>query len=125
MYTVAVTREFVAQHFLTSGGDGPESRWHSHHYRVEVQLEGRRLDEHGYLVNIDDVKAALGAQLDLYRDTTLNEAPAFEGLNPSIEHFARALCHALTAGIHASNLEAVAVTIWEDEHSWARFRHEI
>ncbi|MEZ4656751.1 MAG: 6-carboxytetrahydropterin synthase [Caldilineaceae bacterium] len=42
MYTLAVQRDFVAQHFLIGGDWGPENQWHSHHYRLEVQLQGSR-----------------------------------------------------------------------------------
>jgi 6-pyruvoyltetrahydropterin/6-carboxytetrahydropterin synthase len=31
MYTVTITRDFVAQHFLIGGDWGAENQWHSHH----------------------------------------------------------------------------------------------
>jgi 6-pyruvoyltetrahydropterin/6-carboxytetrahydropterin synthase len=43
MYTVAVKRDFVAQHFLVGGDWGAENQKHSHHYEVELQLEGATL----------------------------------------------------------------------------------
>ena len=124
MYTVAVIKDFVAQHFLIGGDGGPESRWHSHHYRVEVQLEGRTLNNHGYLVDILDIKTNLEELLARYRDQTLNEAPEFEGLNPSIENFARIFCQALSSHIKAPNLNAITIKLWEDESAWAAFRQE-
>ncbi len=45
LYVVAVKRDFVAQHFLFGGDWGSENELHSHHYRVELQLEGSRLDQ--------------------------------------------------------------------------------
>ncbi|MBT7783576.1 MAG: 6-carboxytetrahydropterin synthase, partial [Anaerolineae bacterium] len=56
MYTVAVKRKFVAQHFLIGGDWGAENFLHSHHYQVELQLEGATLDKHGYLVDIVDIE---------------------------------------------------------------------
>jgi 6-pyruvoyltetrahydropterin/6-carboxytetrahydropterin synthase len=108
MYTLAVQRDFVAQHFLIGGDWGAENDWHSHHYRLEVILEGAELDRHGYLVDIVDVESNLEALVDHYRDKTLNELPEFEGLNPSIEHFTRIVCHTLAEGIKANNLHAIA-----------------
>ena len=64
MYTLAVQRDFVAQHFLIGGDWGSENEWHSHHYRLEVVLEGAELDEHGYLVDIVDVEGNLEATVD-------------------------------------------------------------
>ena len=123
MYTLAVKRDFVAQHFLIGGDWGAENSWHSHHYQVEVQLEGRELDHHGYMVDIVDVERNLDAIVDEYRDKTLNDLPEFTGLNPSIEHFTRIVCTTLAARIKANNLEAVTVKIWENEIAWASYRH--
>lgn len=125
MYVVAVKRDFVAQHFLIGGDWGAENEWHSHHYVVEVQLEGERLDRHGYLVDIVDIEANLEELVAHYRDKTLNDLPAFEGLNPSIEHFCRIFCRQLAARIKAETLSAMTVKIWENEIAWASYRQVI
>ena len=52
MYTLGVRRDFIARHFLIGGDWGPENFPNSHHYILELQLEGRELDQHGYLVDI-------------------------------------------------------------------------
>ena len=121
MYTVAVRRDFVAQHFLIGGDWGPENDWHSHHYRVEVQLEGATLDEHGYLVDIVDIEHHLEALVTHYRDKTLNELPEFAGRNPSIEPFARLLGQELISRL-PEPLSAVTVRIWENDIAWAAYR---
>ena len=121
MYTVAVSRDFVAQHFLIGGDWGAENDPHSHHYRVEVQLEGASLDAHGYLVDIVDIETQLEALVVHYRDKMLNDLPEFEGLNPSIEHFARIFCRSLSGRIQAPNLSAITLKIWENEIAWAAY----
>lgn len=125
MYTVAVKQDFVAKHYLL-GADaaGPESRLHSHDYRVEVQLEGKSLNRDGYLVDIVVIRENLEAVLVKYRERTLNEAPEFVGLNPSVEHFARILCEELCKRTGTQDLSAVTVRLWEDESAWAAFRRE-
>jgi 6-pyruvoyltetrahydropterin/6-carboxytetrahydropterin synthase len=125
MYTVAVKRDFVAQHFLIGGDWGSENQWHSHHYQVEVQLAGAALDKHGYLVDIVDIQTHLEELVAYFRDKTLNETPEFKGLNPSIEHFARIFCQALADRIRASNLSAITVKVWEHENAWATYRQEL
>jgi 6-pyruvoyltetrahydropterin/6-carboxytetrahydropterin synthase len=122
MYTVAVKRDFVAQHFLIGGDWGAENDWHSHHYVVELQLEGESLDRHGYLVDIVDIEAQLDALVAGYRDKTLNELPQFAGLNPSIEHFSRILCTTLAERIKAPTLCGMVVKIWENDIAWAAYR---
>jgi 6-pyruvoyltetrahydropterin/6-carboxytetrahydropterin synthase len=122
MYTVAVKRDFVAQHFLIGGDWGAENELHSHHYAVELRLEGTTLDEHGYLVDIVDIEEHLEAIVAYYRDHTLNDLPEFAGLNPSIEHFSRILCQTLEERIDAPNISALTVVIWENDIAWASFR---
>ncbi|NPA06551.1 MAG: 6-carboxytetrahydropterin synthase [Chloroflexi bacterium] len=122
MYTLAVLRDFIAQHYLVGGDWGPENQPHSHHYRLELRLEGSQLDEHGYLVDIVAVNAALDALLSRYRDHMLNDLPEFDGLNPSLEHFARILAHRLAERLRAANLHALEVRLWEDETAWAGYR---
>lgn len=127
MYTVAVKRDFVAQHYLIGGDWGDENKKHSHHYRVELQLKGRELDRHGYLADIVDIESRLNAQALRYRDRTLNDLPEFGGLNPSIERFAHILCKALSDGINAPNITAITVKVWENEIAWASYeqvKHE-
>lgn len=124
MYTVAVARDFVAQHFLIGGDWGPENIKHSHHYQVELQLEGEILNEHGYLVDIADIEAHLETLVAYYRDQTLNDLPEFKDRNPSIEHFSRILCQQLSSRIQASNLQAICVKIWENNIAWASYREE-
>jgi 6-pyruvoyltetrahydropterin/6-carboxytetrahydropterin synthase len=124
VYIVAVQRDFVAQHFLTGGDWGAENQLHSHHYKVEVQLEGNALDRHGYLVDIVDIESRLEGLVDYYRDKTLNNLAEFNDLNPSIEHFSRILCAALAERIQAANITAVTVRIWENDIAWASYRRE-
>lgn len=121
MYTVAVKRDFIAQHYLVGGDWGAENELHSHHYQIELQLEGQELDQHGYLVDILDIENILNSLVAHYQDQTLNELPEFEGLNPSIEHFVRILCQSIDAKIQATNIQRVTVKLWENEIAWARF----
>jgi 6-pyruvoyltetrahydropterin/6-carboxytetrahydropterin synthase len=125
MYTLAVKRNLIARHYLVGGDWGPENELHSHHYQIEVQLQGRELDQHGYLVDIVEVEVRLEELLDYYRDKTLNDLPEFAGLNPSIEHFARLFCSQLRQQLQAPNLTSLQVKIWENEIAWTAYRQEI
>jgi 6-pyruvoyltetrahydropterin/6-carboxytetrahydropterin synthase len=122
MYTLAVQRDFVAQHFLIGGDWGAENFWHSHHYRLELQLEGAELDRHGYLVDIVHVEELLAQVVTQYKDKTLNELPEFAGLNPSIEHFCRIVATWFSAQLNAPNITTVTVKIWENQIAWASYR---
>ncbi len=121
MYTLAVKRDFVAQHYLIGGDWGAENEWHSHHYALELQLTGTQLDRHGYLVDIVAVEQELDAVVASYRDKTLNDFAEFEGLNPSIERFTHIVCNALAQRLDLPNIESICVKIWENDTAWASY----
>jgi 6-pyruvoyltetrahydropterin/6-carboxytetrahydropterin synthase len=125
MYSLAVKRDFVAQHFLVGGDWGAENTKHSHHYAVEVEMEGAKLDQHGYLVDIVDVEKHLDELVHFYRDKTLNDLDEFKGLNPSIEHFCRIFAEGLAARIEAGTIETLTVHIWENEIARASYRMKL
>ncbi|MCG2783773.1 MAG: 6-carboxytetrahydropterin synthase [Anaerolineae bacterium] len=124
MYTLAVKRDFIARHYLIGGDWGPENFPNSHHYLLELQLSGERLDQHGYLVDIIDVEKHLNETVAYYKEQMLNDLPEFAGLNPSIEHFARILAGQLNEKIHAPNISRLAVRLWENEIAWVSYHLE-
>ena len=124
MYTLAVRRDFIAQHALVGGDWGAENLPHSHHYVLELQMEGDTLNQHGFLVDIVEVEQALTGLLKGYRDHLLNDLPEFSGLNPSLENSSRILCIGLSKSISAKNIRSVNVVLWENETAWASYRIE-
>ncbi len=125
MYTTAVKRDFVAQHYLVGGDWGAENEKHSHHYQVEVQLMGDALDQHGYLVDIVDITRALDDLVSQLRDQTLNDLPLFSGLNPSIEHLARLFCQSFARRIQTSTISRLRVQIWENDMAWSAYEQTL
>lgn len=119
MYRLSVSREFIAQHFLTVPDPGPEGEIHSHRYTVEVRLAAPELNEYGYVVDIDAVDAALDDLESRYRDALLNDLPEFEGLNPSVEHFARLFGDRFASAVPMAEVAELAVRIHEDDDAWA------
>jgi 6-pyruvoyltetrahydropterin/6-carboxytetrahydropterin synthase len=123
VYSVTVKREVIAQHFLVGGDWGRENERNSHRYEIEARYEGPSLDQHGFLVDIDAVSSMLDDLVERYRDRTLNELPEFDGLNPSVEHFARILADRLV--IDAPNIAVLEVTVWEDGTAGAAYRRSL
>jgi 6-pyruvoyltetrahydropterin/6-carboxytetrahydropterin synthase len=121
MYTLAVRRDFIARHFLIGGDWGPENFPNSHHYVLELQLEGTELDQHGYLVDITDVEKNLDAVIGYYKEQMLNDKLEFKDLNPSLENFVRILATSLSDCIQAKNITTLRVKLWENENAWAAF----
>jgi len=121
MYSVAVSRNFIAQHYLIGGDWGKENSLHSHFYKVEVNLEGRNLDQHGYLVDIVDIEKNLDQLVDHFTDKTLNSLPVFNNLNPSIENFCRIMWEMYSKMIVTGTIESLTITLWENEIARASF----
>jgi 6-pyruvoyltetrahydropterin/6-carboxytetrahydropterin synthase len=121
MYTLAVRRDFITRHFLIGGDWGPENFPNSHHYILELQLEGLELDQHGYLVDIVDVEKQLDELITYFKEKMLNDLPEFKGLNPSLEHFSRIFAASLNERIKADNIVAIKVILWENDSAWAAF----
>lgn len=122
MYMLGVRREFIARHFLIGGDWGAENFPNSHHYILELVLEGAELDQHGYLCDIVDVEKHLDDVVGYYKEQMLNDKPEFAGLNPSIEHFARILAETLNERIEAKNITGLKVVLWEHANAWAAFQ---
>ena len=125
MYSVAVQRDFIANHFLTGGDWGPENESHAHHYVVEVRVDGQELDAHGYVVDICEIETVIEELVNRYRDRTLNRLAEFDGLNPSLEHFARIISDSISERIQTQNLTSLTVKIWENDIAWAAYTKDL
>lgn len=120
MYSLAVCRDFIAQHYLIGGDWGAENTRHSHAYRLQLLLRGATLDRHGYLADIVEVERAISDTLAQFRDRTLNELEPFADLNPSLERFAKVLHDALRSRLPSERF-TLAVKLWENERDWAGY----
>lgn len=123
MYRLAITRDFIAQHYLIGGDWGAENFKHSHSYRVEVLLRGAALNQHGYLVDIVELESALTEITAQFSDHTLNDLTRFAGLNPSLERFAKVFYENLCAKLVLQDL-SVTVKLWENDRNWAAYGPE-
>lgn len=122
MYSLAVRRDFIANHFLIGSDWGNENFTHAHHYIAEVRIISEALDQHGYLVDIVAIEAALEGVVGYFRDQLLNDKPEFVGLNPSIEHFSRIICEKLLVSIDPPGTGTLQVKLWENPDCWAGYR---
>lgn len=122
MYKLAVKKDFIAQHFLFGGDWGAENQKHSHHYRLEIQLTGKDLDSHGFVVDVMKVNEHLEELITRFRDKTLNDLPEFKDINPSIENLARISYQTLHRSMHEDVALTFKVKIWEDEIAWVVYR---
>ena len=129
MYSIGFFRPFRARHFLIGGDWGPENGLHEHHYRVEWVLQGPRLDNDGFLLDLVAVENLLDEAVAEVRDTTLNDHPAFKNLNPSVERLARFLSDRLVDGRSQwdpdRRLRSSVVKVFENENAWASWSADL
>lgn len=122
MYSLGLRREFIARHYLIGGDWGAENTEHSHRYRLELVLEKKELDQHGYLVDIVEAARHLDAIVADFQDKTLNALAPFQALNPSIERLATVIHELAGQRLADFRLSALTVTVWEDDIAWTAYR---
>lgn len=120
MHSLAITRQFIARHYLIGGDWGRENDLHSHHYRLEVRLVAPTLDHHGYLVDIVELDHVVQTVIERLSECVLNDLPEFRGLNPSIERLAYLVWSHLNSAL-AIDQQRIAVRVWENESDWAGY----
>ncbi|MDH5525847.1 MAG: 6-carboxytetrahydropterin synthase [Nitrospirota bacterium] len=96
---------------------GLESRPHGHNYLIEVTVAGEVRPESGMVVNIKDVKAAMGAVLADYDHRNLNgDHPAFARQAPTTERVVQQMWADLQGRLTDGTLERVR--LFENEDTW-------
>jgi 6-pyruvoyltetrahydropterin/6-carboxytetrahydropterin synthase len=115
-------RKFSARHHLIGGDWGDENVEHIHNYQFELVLEKKELDQHGFLVDIVEVEHHLDEVTAAFQGQYLNTLAAFTGINPSIERLANVIHDIFTKRLESFQLEALTVTIWEDDIAWTSYR---
>lgn len=122
MYRLGVRRKFSARHYLIGGDWGEENIEHSHNYQLELVLEKKELDRHGFLVDIVEVEQHLDEVTAAFQGRLLNTHIAFTSINPSIERLATVIHEIFSKRLDSFDLETLTVTIWEDDIAWTSYQ---
>ena len=114
MYELKIITHFAAAHRLENFYGKCEAL-HGHNWKVEVYLQGERLDEVGLLKDFGEVKARTHEVLEEVDHKYLNELPVFSHQNPSSENLARYLFERLAAVLDGDGLRVSRVSVWESD----------
>jgi 6-pyruvoyltetrahydropterin/6-carboxytetrahydropterin synthase len=123
MFEIAVEQGFASAHALRNYKGRCENT-HGHNWRVEVVMEGERLDDTGLLVDFLDVKRMMAQIIDRIDHQFLNELEPFDTVNPSAENIAQYFYQQMNEGLR-DNPVAVrisAVKVWETDIQSATYR---
>ena len=118
-YELVLRSEFSATHRLNMH-DGRHEPLHKHKWRVEVFLQGRKLDANGMVADFTLLQRNLREIVSRLNGTYLNELPAFSASNPSAELIARHL-HDRYKPTLAPEVRLMKVRVWETDDCAAAY----
>jgi 6-pyruvoyltetrahydropterin/6-carboxytetrahydropterin synthase len=122
MFEIAVEQTFAAGHALRNY-KGKCENVHGHNFRVQVVMEGERLDETGLLVDFIDVKDAMRSIIDRLDHVFLNDIAPFDVKNPSAENIAEYFYQEMARGLRSSvPVRIREVKVWETDIQSATYR---
>jgi 6-pyruvoyltetrahydropterin/6-carboxytetrahydropterin synthase len=123
MFEVSVEQTFAAGHALRNY-KGKCENVHGHNFRVQVTIEGERLDETGLLVDFIDVKNQMRAVIERLDHQFLNEIAPFDVKNPSAENIAEYFYQEMMMGLAGTPVavQIQEVKVWETDIQSATYR---
>jgi 6-pyruvoyltetrahydropterin/6-carboxytetrahydropterin synthase len=122
MFEVAVEQTFAAGHALRNY-KGKCENVHGHNFRVQVVIEGERLDN-GMLVDFLDVKDLMRGVIARLDHQFLNDIAPFDERNPSAENIAEYFYAEMTQGLSKTPVPVRIreVKVWETDIQSASYR---
>jgi 6-pyruvoyltetrahydropterin/6-carboxytetrahydropterin synthase len=120
MYELKIVTDFSAAHRLENFYGKCEAL-HGHNWKVEVFLQGDRLDDAGLVQDFGVVKAKTREVIAELDHHYLNDLPAFRQQNPSSENLARYLFERLGTAINDGGVKVCRVSVWESDTSCASY----
>ena len=122
MFEVTVDQTFAAGHALRNY-KGKCENVHGHNFRVQVVIEGEKLDDTGLLVDFIDVKAAMRAIIERLDHVFLNDISPFDVKNPSAENIAEYFYTEMAKSLKTPvPVRVREVKIWETDIQSATYR---
>ena len=123
MFELTIMAEFEAAHNLCNY-QGKCNRLHGHNWKVEVTVQGQKLDEIGMVIDFTVLKAEVKKIIDRLDHYYLNELAAFQQQNPTAEHIAKYIYDELVDLLVKHDVTLYQVKVWESARSAVAYRPE-
>lgn len=121
MYRLKIKDQFSSAHYLRNYG-GTCENLHGHNWKVEVVVEGEKLNQIEILIDFKELKQYLKEVLQELDHKLLNEITYFQIHNPSSENIARFIFEKLKAKLNlVSHLRLKEVTVFESDNASATY----
>jgi 6-pyruvoyltetrahydropterin/6-carboxytetrahydropterin synthase len=114
MYELRVITQFAAAHRLRNF-KGKCEKLHGHNWRIEVIVEGEKLNDAGLLIDFKEVKDDTNRVLEELDHSFLNELSQFKDQNPSSENIAAYIFEKLSSKLNDNRIKVTKVTAWESD----------
>jgi len=114
MYELRVITQFAAAHQLRNF-KGKCEKLHGHNWRIEVIVEGEKLNDAGLLIDFKEVKDDTNRILEELDHSFLNELSQFKDQNPSSENIAAYIFEKLSSKLNDNQIKVAKVTAWESD----------
>jgi 6-pyruvoyltetrahydropterin/6-carboxytetrahydropterin synthase len=125
MFEVTVEQTFAAGHALREY-KGKCENVHGHNYRVQITVEGEKLNRIGLLVDFVELKKAVREVADRLDHQFINDLEPFTVINPSAENMAKYFYDEVSRRLDFQNGEAPSrvsqIKVWETDTSIAVYR---
>ncbi|MCS7279943.1 MAG: 6-carboxytetrahydropterin synthase QueD [Thermodesulfobacteriaceae bacterium] len=121
MYRLKIKDQFASAHYLRNYG-GTCENLHGHNWKVEVIVEGEKLNEIEILIDFKELKNYLKEVLQELDHRLINEIPYFQKHNPSSENIARFIFEKLKSKLNSiPHLILKEVTVFESDTASATY----
>ena len=132
MFAVTVRDHVMVAHSFRGEVFGPAQRLHGATYVVDATFRRTDLDADGIVVDIGLATRELGAVLPDLNHRTLDDDPAFAGVNTSTEFLAKVVADRLADRVHAGalgdgarDLAGITVVLHESHVAWASYERPL
>lgn len=116
MFELMVEDSFDAAHALR-GYEGPCENLHGHTWKVQVFVQGEKLNQIGLLQDFKIVKNELKEILAEFDHKLLNDVPPFDAENPSSENLAKVIYKKMKK----KSKILTKIVVWESHTSYAAY----
>lgn len=125
MFEVTVEQTFAAGHALREY-KGKCENVHGHNYRVQITVEGEKLNRIGLLVDFVELKRVVREVVDRLDHQFINDLEPFTVINPSAENMAKYFYDEVSSRLDERSSETPSrisqIKIWETDTSIAVYR---
>jgi 6-pyruvoyltetrahydropterin/6-carboxytetrahydropterin synthase len=125
MFEVTVEQTFAAGHALREY-KGKCENVHGHNYKVQITVEGERLNRIGLLVDFVELKRVVREVVDRLDHQFINDLDPFTVINPSAENMAKYFYDEVSKKMDGTSGETATrisqIKIWETDTSIAVYR---